>query len=148
MSKPKRHYADMGAPIKWNEEKIKELADELIEWSKTDEALCYGDFFLEKDLHPKLGSELASCSDNFRLVSDQAKLRIGYRRERGALKRDFDSATVARVSRLYDPEYDAFCKQQLKDEYNIKIEAVKAELEAKKIELEETKIIVNRLLQK
>jgi hypothetical protein len=64
-----------GRPVKWTEEKILQLGEELIEWLKADEDNIWFERFLyeEKDLYPQLIGEMKDKYPKFAELIKKAK---------------------------------------------------------------------------
>ena len=104
-------------------------ADDLEEWSKSDDAISLYQF---TDKKPYLAQDLADFANGsvkFRLALKKAKERIGCRRELLVHTNKFNYGVWARAARLYDPLINAK-EDQDKDEDAIrKAKSLQAESE-------------------
>jgi hypothetical protein len=107
-----------GRPRVWTEERIEQWARDLEEWSKQDDAIVYTDFFTDRDYDSMVGRKLCALSTRFRSASKAALQRIGSRREKGMLTKNFEARGVIYSSRMYNPYLnDAKTKEIERDEY-------------------------------
>ncbi len=105
---------------------IEALAQELLDWAENDEeALIIGEFFMRKKLFRE---SVLAWRKQFPLLESaykEAMTRIGYRREKGALKKNLDSQMVRIAAHMYSDEWDAinqYHKELKKDENSTKQE--------------------------
>lgn len=80
---------------------------EIIEFAKKDDSLKVTDFFCEKGLHPNEGFRLSAKYEVLKNAYELAKYMIGSRREKGAIKNDYNPGIVHSSMSMYDPEWKA-----------------------------------------
>lgn len=112
-----------GRPKEWNDEAIKEFADILVEYSEQASSITMHSFTGKYRYSSQILPKLADVSPYFREAYKKAKINIGNRREQGAMLKKFEPNTVAKYSRMYDPEYDGYRKLELAQDELIKAQA-------------------------
>jgi len=85
---------------------IDKISQELIEWAKNDpSALILRDFFYDKGIRISTAQKWAKKHTILKESVEDAKFLIGSRREKGAIKREYDPAMIKPVMINYDPEW-------------------------------------------
>ncbi len=85
---------------------IEKIAVELIDWAKNNkDALVLRDFFHEKGIPVSSYKQWAQRNEVLRQAVEEAKYLIGSRREKGAIKRQYDVNMIRSSLFIYDPEW-------------------------------------------
>lgn len=87
------------------EEDLNELADLLVVWADTDEALKVSQFYTKFYMSDKVFYGYVAKCPKLADAVDIAKKKIGDRREVGAITGRFSSTIVEKTMPMYDSEY-------------------------------------------
>lgn len=125
--KLKRDITDYDAIFQWrslpvSQTYIQALADNLMAWAddEEEEALRLDDFVDSRRLHYSTFHQWIAKYECLKEAHAYAKRRIASRREKGALKKQYDSSLTARVIGHYCPEYN----EELKKNAEIKAKSL------------------------
>lgn len=88
------------------------LATELIEWSRHEEAEAIEQFPLFKGFNPYKFYDIALNNPYFADCLDAAMAAIGFRRERNARTRKEDATTIMKMQPLYNKQYRALSMEK------------------------------------
>jgi hypothetical protein len=105
-----------GRPVKYTDEYVDKLVKDLDEWSKGYYAVTLLKFYGDYGLNYQRVCDLCKEFPRFSEVLKTAKLRIGARREEGALSKTLDSTVFRFTQPHYDPWLRKYLKEQKKSE--------------------------------
>ena len=130
-----------GRPIKWTEEKAMELANELIDWMKSNDNNIFFEQFLveDKDRNPQIVSELSSKFKSFSEVIKKAKQIQEYRvANMGLMPKETTNSSIDELNKEISSQKhnSAFCMFFLKAHYGWLEEEKRLNHEIKLQELE------------
>lgn len=97
-----------GRPIFWTPDKLAIEAREMTAWAAKEDNLVLAEFYATRGYDYDDVAYFEKISEVFFKAKRLAKVMIGARREKGALKGKLDSAIVRKSMALYDPEMKAF----------------------------------------
>lgn len=81
---------------------LEQFADEMLEWSKSDDSLKITQYYNLKLIHNTIVDKWMERCPRLRQAHDLALQIIGARREIGALNKKFDATMIMRSMPLYD----------------------------------------------
>lgn len=85
---------------------IERIVIDMFNWAKNNKnALVMHDFFIERGIPLSTVQKWTAKFEIFREALKDTKLVLGSRREKGALKREYDANMVRTVMHRYDPEW-------------------------------------------
>jgi hypothetical protein len=88
-----------------SEKGLDALGQELLEYAQDEDSLVLGDFFFDKGIPETSYRQWLAKNELFNLRYQAAKKKIGSRRERGALEREFAEKTALTSMAIYDSEW-------------------------------------------
>lgn len=97
-----------GRPAKWTQEVLTKEANELIAWACKEDSIVLAEFYGMRGYDYDDVAYFEKISTDFFKAKRIAKVMIGARREKGALKGKLDSSIVKKSMALYDPEMRAY----------------------------------------
>jgi len=106
----------IGRPEKWTADLIEKEAEQLIEWSKTDDAIILREFPASRGYGPQWLTYLADKSPTFSEALKIARCNVGVRREKMGLRGDVDAGIVKASLATYDDEHRAMLKEMKRAE--------------------------------
>jgi hypothetical protein len=98
----------IGRPPIWTIERLAQEARDLIEWASKEDSIVLAEFYGIKGYDYDDVHHFERISEEFAKAKRNAKIMIGARREKGALKGKLDSSIVKKSMALYDPEMKAY----------------------------------------
>lgn len=98
----------MGRPPIWTQERLAQEAKDLLAWASKEDSIVLAEFYGLKGYDYDDVSHFERISPHFAKAKRSAKIMIGARREKGALKGKLDSSIVKKSMALYDPEMRAY----------------------------------------
>jgi len=102
---------------------IERISKELVEWAYTNEdALVLSDFFYSKGIGSRVANGWANKTPILKQAVEEAKRLLGNRREKGAIKKEYDAGMIKATMNLYHDEWE-------------KLEVWRAELKQKQDEI-------------
>jgi hypothetical protein len=102
IDKPKN---PVGAVKKWTDERIKEEADFMLEAVKDDDVITMLELYAQRDYEYKQACEWEKHHEYYRQAKSKVRQIIGSRRERGALRGEYNQHIVAKSMGMYDPGF-------------------------------------------
>lgn len=99
-----------GRPREWTDELIEAEAYYLLEWAQDPDALVLGECYGSRGYSYEDAMDWSNRFSVFCKCKNMAKAIVGARREKGAIKKKYDSNIVGRSMPQYDPEFKAFLK--------------------------------------
>lgn len=87
---------------------INKLADRLVQWAQTDDALTLDDFALKEKISPYRFKRMAPEHSYFQQALEYARASVGSRLFKLGLFKKADSSLVSKTLPLYNEEYRQF----------------------------------------
>lgn len=84
---------------------VQRLADALVEWARKDDSLTLQQFWVERNITPKVYYDYKKKHECLQDAHEYAHACLGARREVGGLKRELDPGLVSRSMPIYSKEW-------------------------------------------
>jgi len=88
-----------------SEQGLSRLGEQLIEWSRSEDALVLEDFFRERGIHDTTYRQWKERNTLFRLRYETARGNLGSRREKGAINRTYSERLIMNTMPRFDPAW-------------------------------------------
>lgn len=110
---------------------LQQIAGELLAWAYNNkDALILRDFFHDKGIPARSAARWAQKHQVLKQAMEEAKYMLGSRREKGAVKREYEPGMIRAVQHQYDPEWrkDEIWRAELKQKQDERSSQIKLEV--------------------
>lgn len=119
MPKPKKEKPEgyvFGRPATWTPERIKEEAQNFLEWAMLDDSIVLREYCALRGYSHQWLTYLADKSQDFADALKIARILVGARREKGAILGKYDAGIIKATLATYDEEHRAVLKEMKRAE--------------------------------